>query len=60
VELAAELRARWPGLQVLFTSGYADRSRERTLETPGERFLPKPFTPAALRRQVEELLAAAR
>jgi CheY-like chemotaxis protein len=60
VELAAELRARWPSLQVLFTSGYAERVRSQSPQTSTDRFLAKPFTPAALRRQVEELLAVAR
>ena len=60
VELAADLRARWPSLRVLFTSGYAERVQSQLPQTPDDRFLPKPFTPAALRKQVEELLAAAR
>jgi CheY-like chemotaxis protein len=59
VELAADLRARWPSLRVLFTSGYTERVDSQLPRTPADRFLPKPFTPAALRRQVEELLAAA-
>ena len=59
-ELAATLRARWPALRVLFISGYTDRAHIPGLDAEGARFLPKPFTPSALRRHVQEMLASAR
>jgi PAS domain S-box-containing protein len=56
-ELAARLRARHPGLRVLFMSGYTDDAivRQEVLES-GTAFLQKPFTPDALGRKVRELL----
>jgi CheY-like chemotaxis protein len=56
-ELAAQLRARRPGLRVLFMSGYTDDARvpHEVLE-PGTAFLQKPFSPDALGRKVRELL----
>jgi CheY-like chemotaxis protein len=49
-DLAHELRAVYPGLPVLFISGYVeDRRRAQLLrKTPASRFLAKPFTPSAL------------
>jgi two-component system cell cycle sensor histidine kinase/response regulator CckA len=52
VELAMRLRTSHPELQVLFTSGYS----ERTPEAGGINFLPKPYTPSELARRIQELL----
>lgn len=57
--LAADLRARWPGLRVLFTSGYEDDRLPVALADAGAReFLPKPFTVAALLSKVRAVLDA--
>ena len=56
-ELALGLRAKRPGLRVLFRSGYTEDAviRHGALE-PGSAFLQKPFTPAGLARRVREIL----
>jgi PAS domain S-box-containing protein len=58
--LADVLRSMRPRLRVLFVSGYADT--EFAHEDVEERldFLPKPFTPAALRTRVRDLLDSPR
>ncbi len=56
-ELAAELRARRPGLRVLFMSGYTSNviARHGVLEE-GEHFLQKPFAMRALAEKVRLVL----
>ena len=58
VEVAKRLRERRPGLRVLYTSGYAARSRasDFVLDDP-EVFIEKPFTVDALSWQVRHVLA---
>jgi two-component system cell cycle sensor histidine kinase/response regulator CckA len=55
--LAEILRSRFPGLHVLFVSGYTDDAivHHGVLE-PGVAFLQKPFTPERLGRKVREVL----
>ncbi|HYD54924.1 MAG TPA: response regulator, partial [Gemmatimonadaceae bacterium] len=54
-ELARRLRHERPGLRVLFMSGYAPEARSAEDELPpGAAVLPKPFSPAALVRFLEE------
>lgn len=55
--MAEWLKATYPNLKVLFTSGYTDDAiaRHGVLE-PGVAFLPKPYTPAALAHKVREIL----
>jgi two-component system cell cycle sensor histidine kinase/response regulator CckA len=55
--LAEWLTGTYPGLKILFTSGYTDDaiSHHGVLEA-GVEFLPKPYSPAALARKVRELL----
>ncbi|MDB5309790.1 MAG: Blue-light-activated protein [Gemmataceae bacterium] len=43
-ELAERVRAVYPGIAVVFTSGYA-ADVDRLVDLPGSLFLPKPFTP---------------
>jgi signal transduction histidine kinase len=55
--MAGRLRASYPGLKMLFTSGYTDDAitLHGVLE-PGVEFLAKPYTPATLARKVREML----
>ena len=56
-ELAKRLRARQPGLKVLFTSGYPNEViADYGVLPEGEDFLQKPFTGADLASKVRELL----
>jgi PAS domain S-box-containing protein len=56
-ELARSLRKTRPGLRVLFMSGYAPEVVSSDA-FPEARFLPKPFSPAALAAEVRALLDA--
>ena len=52
-----QLSARWPGLRVMFMSGYTDDEiLRRGLMQPGVAFLSKPFTPERLANAVREAL----
>ena len=55
--MAEWLKATYPDLKILFTSGYTDEAiaDQGVLET-GVEFLPKPYTPARLARKVRQLL----
>ena len=56
-DLAGKLRESFPGLHVLFTSGYtADNAVRRELLQSGNSFLEKPYTVAALAEAVQEAL----
>jgi two-component system, cell cycle sensor histidine kinase and response regulator CckA len=56
-ELTAQLKAIWPNLKVLFTSGYPDDAivQQGVLET-GVEFMEKPFGPAELLNRVRQVL----
>jgi len=55
--MAEWLKATYPGLKILFTSGYTDDAIvEHGVLEPGVAFLPKPYTPAALARKVRAML----
>jgi len=56
-QVAESLRARHPGLKVLFVSGYTDDAvvRHGVLEAEAA-FLQKPFTAAGLAHKVREVL----
>lgn len=56
-EVAEQLEKRFPGVKVLYISGYTDRAivHEGHLN-PGIEFLHKPFTPGALLRKVRDIL----
>ncbi|HLV67865.1 MAG TPA: ATP-binding protein, partial [Polyangiaceae bacterium] len=60
IELASQLKARFPRLRVLYVSGYSDDASllSSPLE-PGTFFLPKPFLPGDLTRAVYSILEAA-
>jgi two-component system, cell cycle sensor histidine kinase and response regulator CckA len=56
-ELATHLRARDPGIRLLYMSGYADnRSVRRGSEGRGDDFIQKPFTPETLLARIGALL----
>jgi CheY-like chemotaxis protein len=57
-ELADHLRMLYPGLKVLFISGYtADVIAHRGVLDPGVAFLHKPFGQEELAQKVREVLA---
>jgi signal transduction histidine kinase len=57
-ELASEIRTRWPGIPILFISGYtAEEVVGRGLIARGENFLQKPFDPQGIAAKVREMLA---
>ncbi len=56
-QLAEELAARWPGLRVLYLSGYnADIIAHHGVLDPGVEFLEKPYTRPRLLARVREVL----
>jgi PAS domain S-box-containing protein len=59
-QLAGEVRRRWPGIQILFTTGYARNAivHHGRLD-PGIDLLLKPYTERDLGRRVQEALAGA-
>jgi CheY-like chemotaxis protein len=59
VELAEQLLALRPGLRVLYTSGYTqDLLATRGVDGSSIAFLPKPYSPSMLARQVRQVLDA--
>jgi CheY-like chemotaxis protein len=57
--MAEWLKTTYPGLKVLFTSGYTeDAIAQHGVLDEGVEFLPKPYSPASLARKVRELLDA--
>jgi two-component system, cell cycle sensor histidine kinase and response regulator CckA len=52
--MADWLKTTYPGIKILFTSGYIDA--EHGVLEQGVAFLPKPYTPGVLARKVRELL----
>jgi CheY-like chemotaxis protein len=56
-ELARRLMAERPDMKVIFTTGYAGDALDRSRAgQEGFRFLPKPFTPAALASLLRDVL----
>jgi two-component system cell cycle sensor histidine kinase/response regulator CckA len=57
--MAEWLEATYPGIKILFTSGYTeDAIAQHGVLESGVAFLPKPYTPAALAHKVREMLDA--
>ena len=57
-ELGKRLRARWPGLRVLYISGYTEDAQEQSISESGSSFLQKPFLPVDLLSTLRKLLDA--
>ena len=58
--MAEWLKASFPGLKVLFTSGYTDDAiAHHGVLDAGVEFLPKPYTPSALSHKVRAMLDSA-
>lgn len=58
LQLAEELRTKWPGLAVLYTSGYTDHALlQRNALRHDMPFLQKPYMPASLLESVATVLA---
>jgi DNA-binding NtrC family response regulator len=55
-QLYQELSQRWPGLKVLFISGYTEGAIDDLAGEPHISFLQKPFTPEAFAQKTRELL----
>lgn len=59
-DLAGRLNDRWPGMRVLYLSGYAhDTIVHQGVLDPGVEFLAKPFTPNQLLSRVRQVVGAA-
>lgn len=59
-ELAEDLELRFPGLKILFMSGYTDsHTGVRMVTERKAAFLPKPFTPEVLAHRLREVLTTA-
>ncbi len=57
--LIRRVRERWPGMKVIYISGYAeDAFRKRLDETGAIHFLPKPFSLKQLAGKVKEVMEA--
>jgi two-component system cell cycle sensor histidine kinase/response regulator CckA len=58
-QMATRMAEQWPGLPVLFTSGYTGLDVvSRGLLEPGREFLQKPLAPETLARKVREMVDA--
>ncbi len=53
---AAQLLTRFPGLPILYTSGYSESSRLGVSVSAECRYLQKPYSPTALGRAIREML----
>ena len=59
-ELAEKIRVLYPGIKILFASGYTDAVISgKLVGSPGTAFISKPFLPLALACKVREVLNAA-
>jgi CheY-like chemotaxis protein len=56
-EVAARLQQRWPGVKVLFISGFGRKALAERGVQPGPGLLEKPFAPLTLLERIEAILA---
>jgi PAS domain S-box-containing protein len=55
LELASEMRSRFPALKIAIASGYSEQSSSIPRDDPNVIFLPKPFDAAAIKRTLQAL-----
>ncbi|HEX6039832.1 PAS domain S-box protein [Longimicrobium sp.] len=56
-ELAGAVRARWPGVKVIYMSGYTNEAIDRHgVLDPGSEFIQKPVAPDVLAQRLREVL----
>ena len=55
LELAADLRLRWPDLKIAIASGYGEQALGRLHSDPRVTYLSKPYDAAAVKRALETL-----
>jgi CheY-like chemotaxis protein len=55
LELAADLRVRWPHLRIAIASGYGEQALGRLKGDAGVTYLAKPFDTAAVERALQTL-----
>ena len=56
-EIAVRLEQRWPGVKVLFISGFSRKALAERGVQPGPGLLEKPFAPLTLLERIEAILA---
>jgi two-component system cell cycle sensor histidine kinase/response regulator CckA len=56
--LARAIRRRFPGIPILFMSGYAEEQLRRSIDLDNVAFLPKPFSVQQLAEATRDVLAA--
>jgi CheY-like chemotaxis protein len=56
IELARRISMLYPGIRIVFMSGYSDDPVVRAIERTPSIFLPKPFTTASLTEKVQTTL----
>ena len=56
-EIAERLKQRWPGVKVLFISGFGRKTLAERGVQPGPGLLEKPFAPLTLLERIEAILA---
>lgn len=57
-EIAERFKQRWPGVKVLFISGFSRLALAERGVQPGPGLLEKPFAPVTLLERVEAILAS--
>jgi CheY-like chemotaxis protein len=53
---AAELLRRFPGLPILFTSGFSENANTAIAQVPASHYLQKPYSPTSLASTIREIL----
>jgi CheY-like chemotaxis protein len=53
---AVELLGRFPGLPILFTSGYSESTESSVSQIPVSCYLQKPYSPTSLGRSMQKIL----